>query len=85
MLINTQVTEAHGSTFGETCLATEVQNKFHETEHATLCNARWNLFRIAVAHKFQSNVSTCNIGLKVIDISKTWVKFNPRVSERILK
>ena len=27
-----------GSTFGETCLATEVQ-KFHETDHVTRCNA----------------------------------------------
>ena len=35
-----------GSTFGETCLATEVQN----------------MFRNAVAHKFQLKVSTCNSG-----------------------
>ena len=27
-----------GSTFLETCLATEVQKKFHETDHVTWCN-----------------------------------------------
>ena len=37
--------------------------KFHETNHVTRCNASWNLFRIAVAHKFQLKVSTCNSGV----------------------
>ena len=38
--------------------------KFHETDHVTWRNACWNLFRSAVAHKFQLKVSTCNGGLK---------------------
>ena len=37
--------------------------KFHETDHVTRCNACGNLFRSAVAHKFQLKVSTCNGGL----------------------
>ena len=36
--------------------------KFHKTDHVTWCNACWNLFRSAVAHKFQLKVSTCNGG-----------------------
>ena len=39
--------------------------KFHETDHVTRCNACWNMFRNAFAHKFQLKVSTCNSGLKL--------------------
>ena len=40
--------------------------KFHETDHVTRCNACWNLFRSAVAHKFQLKVSACNGGFRVV-------------------
>ena len=39
--------------------------KFHETDHVTRCHVCWNLFRSAVAHKFQLKVSACNGGLNV--------------------
>ena len=51
-----------GSTFRETCLATEVQNSFtkptmlHGAKAAETCFA-------AVGHKFQLKGSTCNGGL----------------------
>ena len=51
-----------GSTFGETCRATEA----HETNYVTRCKACWNMFRNAVAHKFQLKFSTCNNGLTTI-------------------
>ena len=52
----------NGSTFGETCLATEVQKCF--TKPTMLHGATQNMFRNAVAHKFQLKVSTCNSGFK---------------------
>ena len=36
--------------------------KFHETDHVTRCNACLNMFRNAVAHKFQLKVSICKSG-----------------------
>ena len=37
--------------------------KFHETDHITRCNACWNLFHSAAAHKFHLKASKCNSGL----------------------
>ena len=36
---------------------------FHETDHITRCNACWNLFHSAAAHKFHLKASKCNSGL----------------------
>ena len=50
-----------GSTFGETCLATEVQKV--SRNHATMLHGATPVetcFATAVAHKFQLKVSTCN-------------------------
>ena len=43
----------------------ESLKKFQETDHVTRCNACWNLFRSAVAHKFQPKVSTCDSGFSL--------------------
>ena len=51
-----------GSTFRETCLATEVRKSF-------TCLLKRH-FRSAVAHKFQLKVSTCNGG--AVYIAKIW-------------
>ena len=37
--------------------------KFHETDHITRCNACWNLFHSAAAHKFHLKAPKCNSGL----------------------
>ena len=49
------------STFGETCLATEV----HKVSRNRPC---YTVQRIANAHKLQLNVSTCNSGLSLVEI-----------------
>ena len=43
-------------------------NKFRQvsTFYVPRCNACWNLFLSAVAHKFQLKVSTCNSGLRLL-------------------
>ena len=50
-----------GSTFGETCLATEVQ-KVSRNRPCYTVQRLLNMFRNTVAHKFQLKVSTCNSG-----------------------
>ena len=54
-----------GSTFGETCVGTEVQIVSRNRPHVTRCNASRNMFRNAVTHKFQLKVSTCNSGFRL--------------------
>ena len=55
-----------GSTFRETCLATEVRKSF--TKPTMLQGATSAETCFAVAHKFQLKVSTCNGGFRVSTI-----------------
>ena len=54
-----------GSTFHETCPATEVRKSFTKPTMSHGATPAETLFRSAVAHKFQLKVSTCNGGFTV--------------------
>ena len=43
---------------------------FHETDHVTRCNACWNLFRSAVAHKFQRVTAAFEVPLWIYRFEK---------------